>query len=137
MKLWVTFTRSHLSRSMNQCTFILIHLHLTITLSDICQILSVIQSRKQTIVQITQVQTTTLSIIMPEEERCCFTIMTQSKMHHSIMFIFKFSVWKFLPGFLPLFAGYYRFFPLSCQKYFLTWQKPIPGSKSSLFIMFY
>jgi len=28
---------------------------------------------------------------------------------------------------LPVFAGFYRFFPLSRQKYFLPWQKPNPG----------
>jgi len=29
-------------------------------------------------------------------------------------------------NFLPVIAGFYRFFPLSRQKYFLPWQKPNP-----------
>jgi len=32
---------------------------------------------------------------------------------------------------LPVFAGFYRFFPLSRQKYFLPWQKPNPETQLS------
>jgi hypothetical protein len=32
-------------------------------------------------------------------------------------------------SFLPVFAGFYQFFPLSWQKYFLPWQKANRGPK--------
>ena len=38
------------------------------------------------------------------------------------------SVQLYALNFLPVIAGFYRFFPLSWQKYFLPWQKPNPGT---------